>query len=318
MLDTNALEILDVFRRASPHAIDSNLRVLLRDDSFHSFVGLEFGHTVVLGIRYSIGQATSPDLLTDYASLTFANAVTLPGEAPQGPFLLLRLEADSGDLEAFAAALFEGLLDFATASWADCLEAATAAVASFQSQRLAQTSLEQQVGLFGELLIMAIANEPDRLAIAWHHNRYAVHDFSIGQMRLEVKSSSSPRRIHWISSGQTTPSTGETVSFASLYIPPSAGGTTVSELASEVEDRLNSSRIDFRRKVSELLQDADEVEFDRIVAQANVRLLPSSAIPRPQADDPRILAMKWRVDLSSLPPAPAGQLEPWISLLEVP
>jgi hypothetical protein len=316
MLRANAEDLLHVLRRASTATSNAEFRVLLRDREFKSFVGREGTQTLILGIRYSPESDHGPDLVTDFASLTFANAVTLPGSAATGPFMLLRFEADAEDLEALAAALFEGLLNLAESSWPQCRAASAAAVETFQGQLFARGNLDEQAGLFGELVTIAISSDPARMVNAWHENRYAVHDFAIGHSRLEVKTSMSQQRLHWIGERQVIPASGESVTFASVYAPSVHQGMTCADISQEIESHLSGeSLVRFRRKLNQVPLIGDLFEFDRVVAQSNILFIAGEHIPRPEVRDPRIRSVKWRVDLSGLAPAPEGLQEPWASLL---
>lgn len=319
MLDVTALQILAALQN-SKHAPTSagNLRVVLRDSEFDALIARGPDARLVLGVRQP-ASSVEGDLSTDFASLTFSNAITLHEGATEGPFMLLSLTADTSELESYVAAVFEGLLDYASAEWIALVHAAAAAVESYQLKRQSPGNLDEQVGLFGELLIIACSSDLDVAVAAWHENRFAVHDFSIGQARLEVKSSVSPLRAHWVSQAQVMPIGAEAVTFASLYVPPTAGGQTVRQIADEIEGRATSSaRRTFRRKIEDLIPTSELFEFDRTTAAGSLSLVAANRIPRPSVEDARITAVKWRVDLSGLAGGSDAELEPWLSLLEFP
>jgi hypothetical protein len=72
-------------------------------------------------------------------------------------------------------------------------------------------SIEQQVGLFGELLVivaLAKARDPENALDSWRGPLGEEHDFGIGLNDLETKSTISERRQHWISTATQLVPTG--------------------------------------------------------------------------------------------------------------
>lgn len=99
-------------------------------------------------------------------------------------------------------------------------------------------SREEQIGLFGELVVvLSLARErgaPDAIA-AWRGPSSEEHDFGLEHVDLEVKTTMSERRRHWITSlTQLTPTTGRELQLLSLQITSSALGDGAS-LADLVE-----------------------------------------------------------------------------------
>jgi len=316
VLDSTSIQILDALRSASGTSTSiQNLRIMLRDVEMNAFIGRSSGAGVALGVRQPVVLSES-NLMTDSASLTFSNAVTIPGDAPVGPFMILTLEADSPELEAYVAATFEGLLAYAQVDWSACLAASVAAIDAYQHRRQALSTVDEQVGLFGELLVIALASHTDQAIDAWHESKYAAHDFSIGQKRLEVKSSTTPTRLHWISQAQVMPSGGEVVTFASLYVPPTTNGESVKDLAEEIAARASvSTRNTFARKFEATCPTGPLIEFDRSTSEQSLQLVPSRLVPRPFVADPRITSVKWRVGLTALGLPTESELTPWDGLL---
>ncbi|MEI8410592.1 MULTISPECIES: PD-(D/E)XK motif protein [unclassified Kribbella] len=99
-------------------------------------------------------------------------------------------------------------------------------------------SREEQVGLFGELVVvLSLARQlgvSDALA-AWRGPSSEEHDFGLQHVDLEVKTTMSERRRHWITSlTQLTPTAGRQLQLLSLQITSSALGDGAS-LADLVE-----------------------------------------------------------------------------------
>lgn len=99
-------------------------------------------------------------------------------------------------------------------------------------------------GLWGELLVIEQSNAPEKLIDAWHRNANDKFDFTLGQDKLEVKSTSSDERKHSFAIGQLNPSENSNVVIASLFVLPSAiseTGLSVSNLYDKILKKVSST-----------------------------------------------------------------------------
>jgi len=85
---------------------------------------------------------------------------------------------------------------------------------------------DQQVGLFGELVVLLSLAAKDGLAVAtWRGPDREEHDFGLAGADVEVKTTMSERRRHWISSAtQLLPTPGRDLYLLSLQITAAGNG----------------------------------------------------------------------------------------------
>jgi hypothetical protein len=106
-------------------------------------------------------------------------------------------------------------------------------------------SEETQAGLFGELWLLErlIALKGIDAIVAWVGPLRQPHDFRVGNIELEVKTTSSAKRIHTINGlGQLHPSVDCSLYLLSLKLANAgAGGRTLPEVVSAIESDLASS-----------------------------------------------------------------------------
>ena len=122
-------------------------------------------------------------------------------------------------------------------------EAVQVAVDRFASvvQRDSQMSLEQTVGLWGELAVLErllIAEGPSALE-AWTGWRRDQHDFRLANLELEVKATLSTEPVHVINGlEQLVPSEAHTLYIVSLQLMHSPEGKTLSDRVSAIRSLL--------------------------------------------------------------------------------
>jgi hypothetical protein len=101
---------------------------------------------------------------------------------------------------------------------------------------------EKQVGLFGELavlLALAVPLSPATAVAAWRGPDHEEHDFGLPDFDLEVKTTTSEQRTHWISgASQLVPTAGRPLYLVSLQLTGAGAGpgTTLPELVARARD----------------------------------------------------------------------------------
>lgn len=116
-------------------------------------------------------------------------------------------------------------------------------------------SLEHELGLFGELTVLDCLisgmSGPEAVA-AWHGSNGAEHDFDLGCGDLEVKSTASEKRVHWIGSlGQLNPTPGRRLWLLSMQLTTGLGeAVTIAELIGKLRSKLAGADQDaFEKKL---------------------------------------------------------------------
>jgi hypothetical protein len=103
-------------------------------------------------------------------------------------------------------------------------------------------SIEKQIGLVGELLVLLklIGSVGSSALSAWIGPKGEQHDFRVGKLELEVKTSCGTRRVHRIHGlDQMYPTRGFELNLVSVMIEPAGKGPGFS-LASLVDDVINA------------------------------------------------------------------------------
>ncbi len=171
-------------------------------------------------------------------------------------------------------------------------------------------------GLWSELFLITEANDIALAAQAWHAEPRALHDFSLGEQRVEVKSTTSSRRIHEFLLDQLLPPVGTEVVVASFVLQESVSGLSVEDLMQRIvsSGALSDETIQrVLRVISVSLgrdwRDARRVGFDRDSALKHLRFYDGSDLPR--VDRPHfneISDIRFKCDLSGIAPITRGKL----------
>jgi len=121
-------------------------------------------------------------------------------------------------------------------------------------------SPEEEIGLFGELLLLdhLLDRVPAAEAVlGWRGPQREEHDFDVGGNDIEVKSTTAEQRIHWINDGrQLEPTIGRSLWLLSVQLTSAgADGQSLAELVDQISSKLvtNAHVGDlFRSKLAEL------------------------------------------------------------------
>ncbi|MCB9109276.1 MAG: PD-(D/E)XK motif protein [Anaerolineales bacterium] len=89
-------------------------------------------------------------------------------------------------------------------------------------------------GLWAELYLMARSNQSFALVKAWHIRPEDRYDFSLGNQRIEIKSTSHRVRQHHFSFRATSSPAGTEVLIASLFVERSQAGQSLVDLLEKI------------------------------------------------------------------------------------
>ena len=197
---------------------------------------------------------------------------------------LIRCTADP-DLEPIFLRLMGGLIaEFGDPS-PDALARLVAQLVDL-FRALSQPPRKSIQGLWGELLMIVMSNDPIELVSAWHVEPTDMYDFNGGQFRIEVKTSASRRRTHHFRLEQLQAPTGSEALICSLITERVGGGATVADLVTEIE-ALIADRPDLVVRAETVIAEtlgsewrsSAHVTFDREVASESLRFIPVADIP---------------------------------------
>lgn len=167
---------------------------------------------------------------------------------------------------------------------------------------LTTASQREEIGLWGELFVIAESQDPVALAAAWGRDPQRVFDFAVDRDRLEIKTTTKPARDHIFSLSQLRQAAQSTTAVVSILTTEVGAGTTVLDLLRRTEQRL-MYRTDLAQAVlHRTVQVAGTALnsprcFDEHQARSTMLVLPFSSVPSPTVP-PEILDLTWTARLT--------------------
>lgn len=171
-------------------------------------------------------------------------------------------------------------------------------------------------GLWGELAILVWSAEPAQAVSSWHSNPQAIHDFSAGLDRFEVKTTTRGLREHTFRLEQlATQGCGQTV-IASMMLEERRDGCSVPDLSELLGARLGAGSETMRRverviveSLGSAWKEADQVRYDLASARASLLVFPADRIPCVALPiPPQVKEVHLLIDLSSTDAVPVADL----------
>jgi hypothetical protein len=225
-----------------------------------------------------------------------------------GKFALIRFEGNTPELhELFIRCVQAAIADLPTSAQTLDIEARVNRLLSL-FRALARPAGREISGVWAELFCIASSGNVPVAVDRWHNDNTEAFDFSWGQGRLEVKSTTGALRVHDFSLEQLQPPNGGTGYVASLVLKALNGGVGVLDLAKKVEVQLDGD-VALQAKLWALLvqslgSDFSETldrRFDFDLAAKQLMLFRMEDIPSlPSISDSRISSVRFRADLSSV------------------
>jgi len=183
-------------------------------------------------------------------------------------------------------------------------------------QRMQNPALRSVSGLFGELFLIRVSQNPFRALAAWRTQDTSRFDFNAGSVRIDVKASSGRQRIHTFSYDQCNPPSGTMAVAASLFVEQAAGGVPLREIIREIEG-LVATNAELVLKLHDTvaatlgrtLQEALGVRFDRRLSATSLQFFELRSIPAIRTEPPPgVSDIHFRSDLSNTPHADLKKL----------
>jgi hypothetical protein len=172
-------------------------------------------------------------------------------------------------------------------------------------RQITQAPRKAIAGLWAELLVIALADNPAALLACWRAAPEDRFDFASGPDRLDVKGASGGQRAHYFSLDQLRPPTPTRVLIASILVERAEGGTSANDLVDIIRSRVADPEMLVRldsvvaQTVGQDWRSMEQVRFDRELALSSLRLLDSADIPCvPLPLPPEVADVRFRVDLS--------------------
>jgi hypothetical protein len=175
-------------------------------------------------------------------------------------------------------------------------------------RRLSRPASRSLNGLLGELFLIAASRDVRAVVAAWRSTDIDRFDFSIGNVRLDVKASGERMRVHHLSAEQCRPPAGTVGLLASLFIEGSGGGQSLRELVAAVEAALGGNDdliLKVQETIAETLGDslptAMGARFDDRLALASLRFYDLAKVPAIRDGvPPEVSGVHFRSDLTRM------------------
>lgn len=183
-------------------------------------------------------------------------------------------------------------------------------------QKLQSPATQSVAGLFGELLLIRQSRRPADLLNAWRLTDTSRFDFSAGDVRLDVKTTTGRTRAHLFSYEQCNPSPGTVALVASLFLEQSPTGTSLQDMVTEVE-RAVLFGADLVMKLHETISgslgsgllEGLSMRFDARLASSTMQFFDLRAIPGIRGDLPvGVSDVHFRSDLTAQTPISLARL----------
>jgi hypothetical protein len=195
--------------------------------------GLEGG----VALRVAWDGAAAPDL-SEYEHLS-ASVIQAGGNA------WAELLIDDPDVFRRALPIVWRIADRIQLEQVNFAEAVVVTLADFGEllEGASVLSSDREVGLFGELMVIdcLVSTLGGTQAVtSWRGPNGDEHDFDLGSGDLEVKSTLSEKRVHWISSlSQLEPTPGRTLWLLSMQLTTGLGeALTIADIVARLQSRL--------------------------------------------------------------------------------
>jgi hypothetical protein len=173
-------------------------------------------------------------------------------------------------------------------------------------RQLNMPSQKSLLGLWAELFLIASTNDPQVLIEAWRSTPGDIYDFNLGIERIEVKGSSSRRRLHFFSFEQLHPPSQAIVIIASMFVEEAGSGNSIFDLVDIIRGKLGGS-FDLAQRIDQVVsatlgsswRQAMGMRFDYEMACSSIAYYQCSSIPSvPGPLPPGVSHVRFQADLS--------------------
>ncbi len=178
-----------------------------------------------------------------------------------------------------------------------------AAVESFIKGAFNRTPLSKEVGLFGELLAIFMAKSSAEAVKTWHATNFDTYDFGNSRGYLEVKTTSTSQRAHWLSLGQVQKVPKGKVTICSYVLNLIPDGTTIEMLVELLVSKIPRSELSaFSEILSQYPLHTFTRRFDLSSGVESMKLYALADLPIDLSPIKGVLNQKWLVDFEQMPP----------------
>jgi hypothetical protein len=175
-------------------------------------------------------------------------------------------------------------------------------------QHLTKPASRSVIGLFAEVMVIALSRDPVTCISAWRANSEDRFDFSIADARLETKATSERTRTHYFSLEQCSAPRGTHAAIASMFVEQNGAGQSLGDLIDEAAQRVAGSaqalvklRAVVANSLGAALPAALQMCFDDALSRSTLALFRAEDIPaiRPPITS-GVSSVRFRSDLTGV------------------
>jgi len=203
-----------------------------------------------------------------------------------GVFTVIRCRSHDIDTTRYFLSACEAVLRLAGPSPAPGVLAIIVQRLAALFRRLERPATRSLNGLFGELFVIWRSSDPAYTLAAWRTDVEARFDFSVADVRLDVKTASGRMRTHICSYDQCNPPDGTVAIAASLFTERSPGGLSVGAIVDEIEDAVgNDAALALKLRevtaatLGATLTESMRATFDIALADSSLELYDLRGVP---------------------------------------
>lgn len=182
----------------------------------------------------------------------------------------------------------------------------------------------EQQGLWGELLFMFWTGRPRSWMAFWHSDPALLHDFAVGNLRLEVKTGSGESRNHTFSHRQLFCEEKDVV-VCSLLVRADDTGVALRDLVDRMRGHVRHDFVLLTKLETAVRRaglsdpNVSGPRFDEVEAKNALIFVRSNHIPRfPMPEPPGVTSTIYRAAVDLSPSLGPDELAAWLELWTIP
>ena len=180
--------------------------------------------------------------------------------------------------------------------------------------KLSKTSNKSILGLWGELFLIAVANDSEYIINSWHKESNDKFDFNDGIDKLEVKTTTQNRRKHNFEIQQLKKFSNSLTIIASIITSETDNGTSIGNLLNQIKNNISS---DLYEKlilktfdvIGDKINDIENFKFDYKLAESEIKFYFSDDIPKPEIIPVEVFEVRFQTDLSNIKAIPKSKFK---------
>jgi hypothetical protein len=293
--------------------IDSDLTVIKHDSKNNVVLGYTKEGLVFFSCK-QYGQING--FSSARAKLEVLQEINQGLKGTISPVFILSFLVTNDEERKAISAVFSGLFEF-NRSYPETSKATDAAqgfeeyLTKFPKLGL---SREIEIGLFGELSVIAASKSCGDLILGWHSTPTSTFDFSLNNARLEVKTSTRPTRVHWLRSTQSLVAPDDNLFYLSIYAPEDNSGFTLLDLIDRIKQSTSRTELQqLSEKLSLYEIEKAKIRFDFAQTVRSFKFIDSESIPLPNFNKEQILEVQWKCNFNEI--NETSKFNPWFGLI---